>query len=355
MSAPLNPRQQLFVDHYLIDLNGKEAAIRAGYRSSRAAARGYALLRLPEIRAAIADAMAARAQRTAITAERVLEEYARIAFADIRRFADWGPKGVRFAAARDLSPEDTPLIAELVDAGPQRGGLKRVKLFDKQAALTSLARILVHAPTARFGIALPPSGSPTAPAASAAQTTARQRRVAPSPRQRRFAASPRQRRFAEEYLTDFNAYAAARRAGYSERTAAMNMTKMKRHPATAALIASLIETRRVPIRAEADRVLQEYARIAFADIGRIADWDDKRLRLKTRQRLAPADSAAIANLGTARGITLELRLYDKVYALDMLAQHLGLLDPRMPGRTLSRKWPVTQTSAALRERLGRAR
>jgi phage terminase small subunit len=337
MSAPLNPRQQLFVDHYLIDLNGKEAAIRAGYRSSRAAARGYALLRLPEIRAAIADAMAARAQRTAITAERVLEEYARIAFADIRRFADWGPKGVRFAAARDLSPEDTPLIAELVDAGPQRGGLKRVKLFDKQAALTSLARILVHAPTARFGIALPPSGSPTAPAASAAQTTARQRR------------------FAEEYLTDFNAYAAARRAGYSERTAAMNMTKMKRHPATAALIASLIETRRVPIRAEADRVLQEYARIAFADIGRIADWDDKRLRLKTRQRLAPADSAAIANLGTARGITLELRLYDKVYALDMLAQHLGLLDPRMPGRTLSRKWPVTQTSAALRERLGRAR
>jgi phage terminase small subunit len=120
--ALLNPRQLLFVEQYLIDLNGKEAAIRAGYSSTRAAARGYALLQRPEIRAAIAAAMAWRAARTEITPERVLEEYARIAFSDWRHFADWGPKGARFADARDLSPEDTPAIAELVDAGPRRGG-----------------------------------------------------------------------------------------------------------------------------------------------------------------------------------------------------------------------------------------
>ena len=232
--APLNPRQLLFIEEYLVDLNGKEAAIRAGYSRSRAAARGYALLQLPEIRAAVATAMARRAARTKITPERVLEEYERIAFSDWRRFADWGPKGARFAVAHDLSPEDTPLIAELVDAGPKRGGLRRVKLFDKQAALTSLARILAQGDAVRFAVASPAAAAPT--------------RAAPAPQ-----ANERQRRFAEEYLVDFNAYAAARRAGYSERTAAMNMTKMKRHPATAALIASLIETRSRPIRAEADR------------------------------------------------------------------------------------------------------
>jgi phage terminase small subunit len=85
--APLTPRRRLFVEQYLIDLNGKEAAIRAGYSRSRAASRGYALLRLPEIRALIAEAMAQRAARTPITPERVLEEYARIAFSDWRRFA----------------------------------------------------------------------------------------------------------------------------------------------------------------------------------------------------------------------------------------------------------------------------
>jgi phage terminase small subunit len=331
--APLNPRQLLFVEQYLIDLNGKEAAIRAGYSGTRAAARGYALLQRPEIRAAIAAAMARRAARTEITPERVLEEYARIAFSDWRHFADWGPKGARFAAARDLSPEDTPAIAELVDAGPTRGGLRRLKLFDKQAALTSLARILAHGDTARF------AGASSAVASSTV--------VALPPNER-------QRRFAEEYLTDFNAYAAACRAGYSVRMAAINMTKMKRHPATAALIASLVETRSQPIRAEADRVLEEYARIAFADIGRIAAWNGRRLRIKAKQCVAIEDSAAIAALGPARGVALRLRLHDKVYALDMLARHLGMLDLGRQSGALSRRWTVQRTSAALRARLGRA-
>ena len=33
MLTSLNPRQSLFVENYLIDLNGKEAALRAGYTS----------------------------------------------------------------------------------------------------------------------------------------------------------------------------------------------------------------------------------------------------------------------------------------------------------------------------------
>ena len=332
--APLNPRQLLFVEHYLIDLNGKEAAIRAGYSRSRAAARGYALLRLPQIRAAIAEAMARRAGRCrdfiagGITPERVLEEYARIAFSDWRHFADWGPRHVRFAAMRALSRDDRAAVAEIVEAS---GGLRRVKLFDKQAALTSLSRILAEGDRARFAGAAP-RPSAAAPA---------------------LPPSARQRRFAEEYLTDFNAYAAARRAGYSDRTAALNMTKMKRHPATAALIAALIETRSEPIRIEADRVLEEYARIAFADIGRVADWNNKRLHLKPPRRVARDDSAAIERIDATRDGSLRLTLHDKVYALDMLARHLGLLDQRVPGGALKRKYAARRTSAALRARLGR--
>jgi phage terminase small subunit len=331
---PLNPRQSFFVEQYLIDLNGKEAAIRAGYAPEAAGVRAAKLLRRAKIRAAVAAAMAARAARTGITAERVIAEYGRIAFSDWRRFAEWGPDHVRCIATRALTPDERAAVAEIVET---KGGVRRVKLFDKQAALNSLLRILAHDERARFGAAAPLDLEPPAT----------KRAAAPRP------LSDRQRRFADEFLEDFAASAAARRAGYAPRSAPFLATRLRRYPAIAARIAAGIAAKRLPIRAEADRVIVEYARIAFADIGRIAAWSDKRLRIKAQRRIAIADGAAIAALGPARGATLQLRLYDKVYALDMLARHLGLLDARMPGRAPGQTWRVQRTSAALRARLGR--
>jgi phage terminase small subunit len=345
--APLNPRQLIFVEEYLVDLNGKEAAIRAGYTPASAKVRAAKPLRQAGVRQAVAAAMAARAERSrafiegGITAERVIAEYARVAFSDWRHFAAWGPGGVRFAATRALTPDDRAAVAEIVEAS---GGVRRVKLFDKQAALNSLSRIFAHADSARFRRADAPADLPAAAVRAAA---------APCP------LSDRQRRFADEFLKDLDASAAARRAGYAPRSAPFLATKLRRYPGIAARIAAGIAAKQRAIRIEADRVLEEYARIAFADIGRIADWSNKRLRLKPRRRVAIEDSAAVASPGpvsksSTRGATLQLRLHDKVYALDMLARHLGLLDPRMPGRALKRKWPVQRTSAALRQRLGRA-
>lgn len=333
-ATPLNPRQVLFVEQYLIDLNGKEAAIRAGYTPDAAAVRAAKLLRRASVRQAVAAAIAARAERTGITAERVIAEYARVAFSDWRRFADWGPRGVRFAQTRALTPDDRAAVAGIVEAS---GGVRRVKLFDKQAALNSLSRIFAHADNARFRLSETNDDPPRAAAC-----------VAAAPH----VLSDRQHRFADAFLEDLNASTAARRAGYASRSAPFRATKLRRYPGVAARIAAGIAAKQRTIRIEADRVIEEYARIAFADIGRIAEWNNKRLRIKMRQRVAIADGAAIASLGPARGATLQLRLYDKVYALDMLARHLGLLDPRMPGRALSRKWPVQRTSAALRARLG---
>jgi phage terminase small subunit len=343
----LAPRQRLFVEHYLIDLDGRAAAIRAGYTPAAATVRAAKLLRRPAVAQAVAAAMARRAARTQITAGRVIEEYARIAFADWRRFAAWGPEGVRFAASHALSAEDTPLIAELVASGRTKGGgggggLRRVKLFDKQAALASLLRILSNAETARFRLAAPSLAAPSlAPPATA---------PAPMP-----APSARQRCFAAEFLRDFDASAAAIRAGYAPRSAPFLATKLRRYPAVAALIEAGIEARSVPIRIEADRVLLEYARIAFADIGRIAEWDAQHLRIKRKPRIAAGDSAAIEDIGPFgnRSGRVRVRLYDKVYALDALARHLGLLDRRMPGRALSQRWSAQRARAAVGERVRR--
>ena len=91
-------------------------------------------------KAAIRAAMDARAMRTGVTATVCSTNMRRSPFTDMRDFADWGPQGVRFVAAKHLSPLHTPVIAELVDDGSGKG-LRRVKLFDKFAALRSLQRI----------------------------------------------------------------------------------------------------------------------------------------------------------------------------------------------------------------------
>ena len=68
----LTPKQQRFVDEYLVDLNATQAAIRAGYSAKTAGSIGQRLLKKVEIQAELAAAMAARGERTEITADYVL-------------------------------------------------------------------------------------------------------------------------------------------------------------------------------------------------------------------------------------------------------------------------------------------
>ena len=62
----------------------------------------------------------ARAARLGITPDRVLQEYASLAFADLRRIADWGPgeDGLKINPSDELDPADAAAIAEIVAAWP---------------------------------------------------------------------------------------------------------------------------------------------------------------------------------------------------------------------------------------------
>jgi hypothetical protein len=91
----------------------------------------------PEERAS--EEVLERAAQLGITAERVLQEYARIAFADLRRVAEWGHDRFVLKAHKDLSEADAAAISEIVELG---SGGYRVKLYDKKAALDAIARHL---------------------------------------------------------------------------------------------------------------------------------------------------------------------------------------------------------------------
>jgi phage terminase small subunit len=74
MNASLTPKQQCFVDEYLIDLNATQAAIRAGYSEKTAKQQASRLLTIVDVAAAVAEAKQERSEATKIDAEWVLRQ-----------------------------------------------------------------------------------------------------------------------------------------------------------------------------------------------------------------------------------------------------------------------------------------
>lgn len=143
----LTAKQQRFCDEYLIDLNATQAAIRAGYSEKTAHSIGAENLIKPEIQNYIQERQKALQVKTEITQERVLAEYAKIAFLDPRKlFNDDGT--IRPITELD---DDTAAAIGGIDVSTQylsgdddKGFTesKKIKLVDKKGALDSLARHL---------------------------------------------------------------------------------------------------------------------------------------------------------------------------------------------------------------------
>ena len=97
MAQKLTPRQAAFCREYLIDLNAKQAAIRAGYSENTATQQAARLLTNVNVQAQIDKLKAKRAERTDITADRVLTELDCMGFydpADIASHPMRGPQDI---------------------------------------------------------------------------------------------------------------------------------------------------------------------------------------------------------------------------------------------------------------------
>lgn len=92
----LTPKQQKFVEEYLVDLNATQAAIRAGYAENTARVVGAENLTKPAVAAAIAAARSERSARTEITADKVLQRWWEIANADVNDLVQFRRVACRF-------------------------------------------------------------------------------------------------------------------------------------------------------------------------------------------------------------------------------------------------------------------
>ena len=145
MAAKLTAKQKRFVAEYLVDLNATQAAIRAGYSQNTARVIGSENLTKPDIQAAIQEERDKLARKTEITQERVLREYARIAFFDPRKMFDENGNPLSIAELDDdtaAAIAGLDVVTEIDKDTGDTSYTKKYRIANKIGALDSVAKHL---------------------------------------------------------------------------------------------------------------------------------------------------------------------------------------------------------------------
>lgn len=124
----LNAREARFCAEYLIDANGTQAAIRAGYATKAAAQQASDILSRPKVKEYLKCLGAEQKARLAVTADRVLQEIAKIGLSDPSRYLTVGPNGELQADFSRMTPYDMAAISqvefEIAKVGPPKRARK---------------------------------------------------------------------------------------------------------------------------------------------------------------------------------------------------------------------------------------
>ena len=138
----------------------------------------------------------------------------------------------------------------------------------------------------------------------------------------------RKHMFAKEYLIDLNATQAAKRAGYSEKTAYRTGCDLLKIPQVAKAIQIEMDKRGAAIGITAERVLTELGKIAFTDVRSIFK-DGSLIRVDELSDEAAASLAGCEivtrNLGEGEvEYVAKMRMADRLKALELCGRHLGM-------------------------------
>lgn len=138
-AAGLTPKQAAFCEQYIVDLNGTQAAIRAGYTAKTASVQAARLLANAKIQAYIQQLKQQQQTRTQITADWVIQQLANIAGADGSAYTTVDANGaIKYTPTDQLSPAQRAAIAGIKPtmAGPE------IKTYDRLRALELLGKHL---------------------------------------------------------------------------------------------------------------------------------------------------------------------------------------------------------------------
>lgn len=157
--ANLTPKQQRFVEEYLIDLNATQAAIRAGYSEKTARDIGCENLAKPNIAKAIEEAQNKRTEQTQIDAAYVLKRLVEIDQMDVLDIMDDQMK-IRPVNEWPKVWRQYVVNLENLELSDGEGCFKKIKWPDKVKNLELLGR---HVSVGAFKDKIEHSGDPNNP------------------------------------------------------------------------------------------------------------------------------------------------------------------------------------------------
>lgn len=162
----------------------------------------------------------------------------------------------------------------------------------------------------------------------------------------------RQERFCQEYLVDLNGTQAAIRAGYSQKTAQMQASRLLLNVMVQNRIQELKQERQKRVEVTQDRIIEELSYIAFSKASDYARVVEKELQVEVGGTMVPVydkdgnpvlyrtvepvltdelteeQKRAIAVIKRGRD-GFEIKPYDKERALEALGKHLGMFVDRV--------------------------
>lgn len=162
----------------------------------------------------------------------------------------------------------------------------------------------------------------------------------------------KQQRFVDEYLIDLNATQAAIRAGYSPDTAMEQGYQLLQKTSVSNAISQAMAHRSRRTGITQDRVLRELAKVAFVNANDVIDQDSATVRPDAvEEDLACIQSVKVKISESKMGSSSEreIKLYDKMKALEMLGRHLGLFDKRGQDSSNGEKNNLLEAIAATEE------
>lgn len=147
----LTPKQTKFCEEYLIDFNGTQAAIRAGYSAKTAHEQAAQLLAKLSIQALIQELRQSQQERTQVTADSVVEKLWNIASFELNQVGNFDGEKMTFKPESDWaesartavsSVKQTTTTRTLKSGEEVRTDTIELKIEPKLPALDSLAKHL---------------------------------------------------------------------------------------------------------------------------------------------------------------------------------------------------------------------
>lgn len=191
-----------------------------------------------------------------------------------------------------------------------------------------------------------------------------------------------QARFVDAYVVEPNATKAAIAAGYSERTAASQGQRLLKNVEIQRAIEKARKASELRTGVTVDRVKLELARIAFGTLDQVGDWGTSMhcpthgngarcdcinatpgrafFQLKDRNVLEPDQLAMLSSVKVKRKWEpnaegdfveveeLEVKIYDKLKALELLGKHLGMFEQKI---TMKIDTPLDLSKLTLQQKI----